>query len=136
MGAGARENLVTEKGSRAVSSNNAILVVDDDDDLREALAATLSGHGYEVAEASNGEEALGYLQSHVAPRLIILDLMMPVMDGWTFCQRRNMDPALAAIPLLVVSASLNSHTPPAPAARFLRKPISLEELIAAVKDLC
>jgi len=112
----------------------AVLVVDDDADIREALVEALSIHGYKVAEATNGAEALSYLRTHDPPRVIILDLMMPIMDGWRFCEERGMDAVLAAIPVVVISASLNIHAPPAGAQLFLPKPVTSEALFAAVKE--
>ncbi len=83
-----------------------VLVVDDYSDLRTAVATLLQGNGYEVVEASNGKEALSKLCQH-APDLVVLDLEMPVMDGWQFRaeQRRLADARLAAIPVLLFTAA-------------------------------
>src|SRR5690242_14878079 len=81
-----------------------ILIVEDNPDSRETLAMVIEGMGYTVSTASNGREALDYLRTHSLPCLILLDLMMPVMDGWEFRNQQRQDPALADIPILVVSA--------------------------------
>src|SRR5437879_4611456 len=84
--------------------NQCVLVVEDDADVRETLAELLEAAGYQVAGAANGWQALGYLQWARPPGLILLDLMMPVMDGHQFRQRQRQEPVLASIQLAVVSA--------------------------------
>ena len=82
-----------------------VLIVDDDPDIREILAETLVDKGFDVATAANGLEALRILESmSVPPSAILLDLMMPIMDGYGFLERRRRDPALASIPLAIVTA--------------------------------
>ena len=88
----------------AVPVRPTILVVDDQIDLRDAIAVLLEAEGYDVADAANGDEALKYLSSaagHVAA--IVLDLAMPVMDGWQFLAERKKHPALKDIPTVVVT---------------------------------
>jgi CheY-like chemotaxis protein len=82
-----------------------ILVVEDDPDLRTSLADALTDLGYDVRVAGNGAEALAALERGERPDVILLDLMMPVMDGWTFRTLQRRDPGLADIPTIVVSAS-------------------------------
>ena len=82
-----------------------VMVVEDDHLIRQVIAEALEEEGFEVMEAANGKEALEALEQ-VRPSLILLDLMMPVMDGWTFRGVQRNDPALADIPVVVVSASL------------------------------
>lgn len=87
-----------------VSARPTILVVDDQIDLRDAIAVLLEVEGYDVVDAANGREALKYVQKnagHVAA--IVLDLAMPVMDGWQFLAERRKDPALSEIPTIVVT---------------------------------
>ena len=113
---------------------DSILIVDDELALAETLCDVLVDSGYRVASAANGAEALAYLRSHEAPSLILLDLMMPVMDGYTFRQEQLADPALAAIPVIVVTAG-------GPASRIqglrvactLQKPVSLPRLLAVLE---
>jgi CheY-like chemotaxis protein len=81
-----------------------VLVVDDDADIRETLAETLALEGYEAESAPNGLEALRRADAH-RPDLILLDLMMPVMNGWEFLRARRTDPRVAGVPVVVFSAS-------------------------------
>ena len=87
-----------------------ILVVEDHDSARTALTKLLSSTGYDVVEAPNGSEALAQLATGPRPDLILLDLMMPVMDGWEFMKRQRRDWHLCTIPTIVVSG-VPSHDP-------------------------
>src|SRR4029450_7804636 len=87
-----------------------ILVVEDHDSARTALTKLLSSTGYDVIEAHNGSDALAKLANGPRPDLILLDLMMPVMDGWEFLQRQRRDWHLCTIPTIVVSG-VASHDP-------------------------
>ncbi|HKQ71254.1 MAG TPA: response regulator [Polyangiaceae bacterium] len=109
----------------------SILLVDDDRDVSEALSTVLIDEGYDVATAYNGHEALAYLKSHTPlPRLILLDVMMPVMDGYEFRIEQRRDPALADIPVLVLTAgSMGERIAELGVAAHLRKPIDLERLL-------
>ena len=118
---------------------SSILVVEDDGDVRERVVAVLRGGGPAVAEASNGLEALERLRSgSPRPQLILLDLMMPVMDGWDFRFEQKRDAALAQIPIVLVSADvgLKEKTGAMEAAGYLTKPLSEEALLAMVQRLC
>src|SRR5579863_686756 len=107
--------------------NSTILVVDDDRGAMEALSDILEYEGYRVERARNGLQALEYLQqTRPRPSLVILDLLMPVMDGWEFRMRQKEDPELAHIPVLVVTAI--SATAGIDAA-ILRKPVDINELL-------
>ena len=79
-------------------SCHSILVVDDDPDIRTSLAEILGDEGYRVAGARNGREALDYLRRRTRPSLILLDMMMPDMDGWLFRREQQKLPELASIP--------------------------------------
>jgi CheY-like chemotaxis protein len=116
-----------------------ILLVEDDTDVRLAVAELLEEEGYEVVCAQNGEEALAELAAPAAPSAILLDLTMPVMDGWTFRRRQRSDPRLAAIPTVVISANLphDARAMGALAAdAILSKPFDLERLVATLDRLC
>jgi CheY-like chemotaxis protein len=104
-----------------------ILVVDDDVGSRDALTRLLTDEGYEVAGAANGIEAFDYLRRS-PPRLIIFDLMMPVLDGWEFREQQRKDPALARIPVIATSAALRIVD----ADAFFRKPIDVGKLLSTV----
>jgi CheY-like chemotaxis protein len=92
----------TRPRARALKKRRTVLVVDDDRDLRELLAAVLSSAGYEVLTAENGAAALSVLRT-VLPELIILDLMMPVMNGWQFREAQTALPDYARIPVICLS---------------------------------
>jgi len=109
-----------------------ILLVDDDDALRETLQKILEKEGYLVASASNGREALFMLERlHPRPAAIVLDMMMPVMNGWEVLRRLKHDRELSSIPALVVSASCE-HA--ALADRVVEKPIHIDTLLHAVEE--
>ena len=112
-----------------------ILLVEDDAKLRGALQEALQERGYKVEVAENGEAALTRLQEEARPSLILLDLMMPGVDGWDFLARRRIDPSLPAIPVVVLSAQLlgPARDSVLPASGFVRKPIDMEELVAEVE---
>jgi CheY-like chemotaxis protein len=112
-----------------------VLVVDDDPDIRDTIADVLSDEGYPVELACNGREALEVLgTAEPQPGLILLDLMMPELDGWGFMAEVEKVPRLAAIPVIVFSA----HSVSAEAVSglrvqgFLRKPLRLHELLELV----
>ncbi|HTP26188.1 MAG TPA: response regulator, partial [Anaeromyxobacteraceae bacterium] len=112
-----------------VAAAPLILVVDDDDDIRDLIAEILSLEGYSVVSAMHGVEALERLRE-TRPGLIILDLMMPVMDGPTFIAAKCRDPAIADIPVLALTASPCSQV--AGAALSMRKPFDLDRLLESV----
>lgn len=109
-----------------------VLVIEDERDIRDALAEALSYEGYDVAVAANGREALRALHGGPLPDVILLDLVMPEMSGWEFRQVQTHDPALAGIPVVVVSASDPGAARP---DRHLPKPFAIDALFDAVADL-
>lgn len=112
-----------------------VLVVDDDPDILEALSEILEGEGFAIRQARNGQEALQSLASD-APNLILLDLMMPVMDGWEFAERLHRRSDWAKIPVIVLSADRNvgSKARDLGALGYLAKPFELSELLALVQS--
>jgi CheY-like chemotaxis protein len=123
----------------SMASTARILLVEDDPALRTALAEVLADAGYDVACANDGRDALSQLGACAAPSVILLDLAMPVMDGWSFRAAQRRDPRLASIPTVVLSGSLGAD-PRAleelePAAA-LTKPFELDRLIETVQRLC
>jgi CheY-like chemotaxis protein len=121
-----------------MGDSRRILLVEDDHVTRTSVALALELQGYEVSCAANGQEALDHLRGEGPPCLILLDLMMPVMDGWKFREEQRRDPALAAIPVVVVSA--DGTTPQKAAALgaddYLRKPVEVDELYDKVQRFC
>lgn len=116
-----------------------ILIVDDDDDIREDLAAILRSQGYDVVTAEHGLAAREWLvRARPLPDVILLDLMMPVMDGWQFRAEQLRDPALAHIPVLVLSgaADVRKEAAALGVAGYLKKPFKVDSLFAAVHLAC
>ncbi len=113
-----------------------ILIVDDDAALRRELSEVLSSEGYSVVTASDGRQALNYLEHSPAPSLILLDLMMPVMDGWEFSATLKSDPVLTHIPIVVMSCLEKSEANASllGASGVLRKPLRLEKLLSIAAD--
>ncbi len=110
-----------------------VLVVDDDAAIREGLLDFLEDEGYSALGAENGRRALEVLDQIEAPRLILLDLKMPVMDGWQFLAER----ARRALPTPVVLLSGMAFIPDAPGvADFLSKPVNFEKLRACLERFC
>ncbi len=122
-----------------VALHPRILVVEDDPALRDALTEILEERGYQVDSAGNGRQALDTLGATPTPSAILLDLAMPVMDGWAFRAAQQRDPRLARIPTIVLSATLHaegrSFDGPAPAAAFA-KPFDLNRLLEALRRVC
>lgn len=115
-----------------------VMVVDDDREIRDVLRRLLQFEGYEVASAANGREAMASLRRAGDSCLILLDLMMPVMNGWEFLTEQRQDPELASIPVVVISAIGNAREKAASleAADYLDKPLDYDELLEAVNRHC
>jgi len=116
-----------------------VLVVEDDNDLRESLTQALSDHGFAVTPASNGQQALDLLRGGARPAVILLDLMMPVLNGWELRDALRDDPQLADIPQLVISAYMDEaeqHVLSLPADDCIRKPFHIRVLIDAIERHC
>ena len=120
-----------------MGSGHHILIIDDSPTVRGVLTALLKGAGYGVAVAANGREALAYLRQSEPPLVILLDLLMPVMDGWQFRHEQQHDPALAGIPVLVLSGEddLPQVAHSLGVAGFFPKPVEFAHLLAALRVL-
>jgi CheY-like chemotaxis protein len=114
----------------------SVLLIEDDDGVRDSLSALLRQEGYSVETAAGGAEGLRRLRERPLPTLILLDLMMPEMDGIDFRRAQLADPALRDIPVIVVSARPDVALRAAElgADDFLRKPMSFEELLHVVQN--
>ena len=122
--------------ARAAASTRRILIVEDDRDLREALSEILRDEGYVVAGAAHGREALQLLRGDFhRPALILLDLTMPVMNGWQFREHQRRDPGLSGIPVIVLSAGdhLAEQMESLEIREYVRKPIDLVHLLATIE---
>lgn len=115
-----------------------MLVVDDNDDVRDAFITLLTMHGYGASGASSGVTALRQLRDGLRPCVILLDLRMPEMDGWTVWAKMHAEPMLATIPVVMVSGDPEqSRRAQALGMRnFVRKPIDAETLLATVARYC
>ena len=113
-----------------------ILVVDDDDAVRDTVVDVLEDADYTVRVAHDGREALHLLRTGERPCLVLLDLMMPNMNGWDFALESARDPALSGIPICVITAAGSSRPFPGQAVAVLKKPIDLRQLLEVVGQHC
>jgi CheY-like chemotaxis protein len=119
------------------SSCGSVLIVDDDADIREALLDVLSDHGYPASAVANGREALDYLRAGKRPCLILLDLMMPIMNGTQFRAEQLQDPQIKDVPVLVISAGNEvEQRVKALGTDCMRKPVDLEKLLDVIARHC
>jgi CheY-like chemotaxis protein len=119
-----------------MNRESPILLVEDDADIADAIACCLEDHEYKVVVAANGQEALDKLRrSAPLPGLILLDLMMPVMDGWQFRAAQTADPSLATVPVVLLSAHVNVREVAGKmaVAGWLKKPVELTALLEVVE---
>jgi CheY-like chemotaxis protein len=114
------------------------LVVDDDPDLREAITTALSDEGYRATGVGSAREALTLLREETTPSLILLDVMMPGMDGWEFRLELQRQPATAQIPVVILSGhrDVRDVALALGAADYLRKPVSIESLLEVAERYC
>jgi CheY-like chemotaxis protein len=118
-------------------AGKTILIVDDSEIAREGLAAVLEREGAKPLLAANGREALELLESALEPPdLILLDMLLPVMDGWQFMEKRRSSPTLASIPVVMVTALGAASWKWASslgAVGLIRKPIEVEQLVRTIQ---
>src|SRR3954471_6819138 len=113
-----------------------VLIIEDDEDLRDMMAQLLTIEGFDAATVANGREALDYLHTSETPHVILLDLMMPVMDGWEFRRQQKADPDLARVPVIVLSALDAGRAAAVDATAFLKKPLDFDRLLELVRLHC
>lgn len=115
-----------------------VLLVEDDAGLRESLTALLESEGFETLGAANGFEAVELLRHEPRPDLILLDLMMPVMNGWAFLKYRNEHPVLSAVPVIVTTAwnEVPGEADVIGVQGYLRKPLVPREVVEVVRKHC
>jgi CheY-like chemotaxis protein len=112
-----------------------VLVVEDDPDIRASVCEILEDEGFQTVSAANGKEALATLRTLAPlPRLILLDLMMPIMNGWEFYELISRDKTVSFIPVVVMSAQETDVY--AGSLRTLRKPLHLDQLLSTVNEIC
>ena len=120
------------------ANERSLLIVEDELDLRETLAEILRLYGFETATAASGAEAIALLREGAQPRVIVLDLMMPEMSGWEFRDVQLRDPALAGIPVVLVSgvSDLAEAAKTIDAAAYLSKPLDVAVLVRVLRRYC
>lgn len=131
----------TSAGSpaRPGARHPGILLVEDDDDIRDAMATFLEAEGYEVVQATNGDDALCKLRAFSERIcLVLLDLFMPVKNGWEFREEQMADPAIAGVPVVVVSADRHAAMKAAAlgAHDYLVKPVDFDRLLGTIAAFC
>src|SRR5512143_1318332 len=117
-------------------SAREVLVVEDDSDLRESLGQALRDQEFTVLSASNGQQALDLLNAGARPAVILLDLMMPILNGWELRDALRDDPRFADIPQLVISAYMDEaeqHVLALPPDDCIRKPFHIRVLLEALE---
>jgi CheY-like chemotaxis protein len=128
-----------DRGGALSGPSDTVLIVDDDSAVRTALKELFETEGYTVAVAANGRAALNHLGAGLRPCVVLLDLMMPVMDGWDFRTEQLQDPLLKEIPVLILTAAgFSDETIRAQFGNipFVPKPPPHNELLAMVHRLC
>lgn len=113
----------------------SILVVEDDADIRTAMVDILESEGYHTESATNGQEALDLLKKIQKPCLVLLDMMMPIMNGREFLDRVTQDSVLAPIPVLIVSAIADKSDTEG-AIGFVKKPVDIDVVLKFVDQYC
>jgi CheY-like chemotaxis protein len=135
-----RSRAAGQRSAKRDAHSRLVAIVDDDADIRDAVRDVLEEQGYETIEASDGREALEMLrQAERKPDLLLLDLMMPTMDGWQLRGRLREDPALAAIPIVIMTAHagvLRAVSTATPETRVLPKPLDSDRLLEMVASCC
>lgn len=113
-----------------------VLIVEDDADVREFLEFLLADNGYDTASARNGRDALIQMAAR-KPSVVLLDLNMPVMDGWEFRRQQLDDPGKAGVPVVAVTAHFDPHDVERTlGVKCLKKPMQVDQLLAEVQQAC
>ena len=122
----------------AHAAEGCVMIVEDEADAREAMVELIEDEGFPAVGAVHGQEALEMLKSGTRPSLILLDLKMPVMDGWGFCEALAADERLASIPVAILTASAIYDTLPhrRNGAGLFTKPVDFQRLLSLVRRFC
>jgi two-component system response regulator MprA len=116
-----------------------ICLVEDDRDIRDAVTDFLEFEGYEVVTCKNGQDALDRISGGLRPDLILLDLMMPILNGWQFLEifSRDYPDLFAQIPVVIISAARETGTGPSEKAKaYLKKPLEMDDLMRTLEQFC
>jgi CheY-like chemotaxis protein len=111
-----------------------VCVIDDDDDLRETLVMMLGYEGYEVSDFASAREAIRRIEGGQPVDVILLDLMMPEMNGWEFCRHRMQSEVLVSVPVIVITAR-RPVSPPPGVSEVIYKPFDVDDLLQAISKL-
>ncbi len=114
--------------------SHTVLLIEDEDELRESMRDLLEGDGHAVVAARDGQEALDALPHIQNLCVVLLDLLMPRMNGWDFFERMRARPELSAVPVVVHSSAQSSA--PAGVTLVLKKPVEPERLLSVVRTYC
>jgi two-component system, sensor histidine kinase and response regulator len=121
---------------REAATRCLVAIIEDDSEFRNMLRELLEEEQYRVVAVSNGAEALEQLRGETIPNVILLDVSMPVMDGFDFLRFRNEDPRLAAVPVVLVTNAKPHERPTIGVNDVVRKPIDIDEILFAIKRYC
>src|SRR5687767_10862391 len=121
---------------RQAANQCLVAIVEDDSEFRNMLRELLEEEQYRVVAVSNGAEALETLRGDDIPNVILLDVSMPVMDGFDFLRLRNDDPELSAVPVVLVTNAKPHERPTIGVNDVVRKPIDIDEILFAIKRYC
>jgi CheY-like chemotaxis protein len=132
----ARARADVSSPEREAASRCLVAIIEDDKEFRDMLRELLEEEQYRVVALSNGAEALEVLRGDTVPNVILLDVSMPVMDGFDFLRFRNDDPKLAAIPVVLVTNAKPHERPTIGVNDVVRKPIDIDEILFAIKRYC
>lgn len=133
---GGRERPGTSASDRDVTKRCLVAIIEDDSEFRTMLRELLEEEQYRVIAVANGAEALERLRGDTIPNVILLDVSMPVMDGFDFLRFRNEDPQLSAVPVVLVTNAKPHERPTIGVNDVVRKPIDIDEILFAIKRYC
>ena len=131
-----RERSSTSPSDREAAKRCLVAIVEDDSEFRNMLRELLEEAQYRVVAVANGAEALEKLRGETLPNVILLDVSMPVMDGFDFLRYRNEDPQLATVPVVLVTNAKPHERPTIGVNDVVRKPIDIDEILFAIKRYC
>jgi CheY-like chemotaxis protein len=131
-----RERPGTSVSDRDAAKRCLVAIIEDDSEFRIMLRELLEEEQYGVIAVANGAEALEALRGDTLPNVILLDVSMPVMDGFDFLRFRNEDPQLSAVPVVLVTNAKPHERPTIGVNDVVRKPIDIDEILFAIKRYC
>jgi CheY-like chemotaxis protein len=131
-----RERPHATASDRDAAKRCLVAIIEDDSEFRNMLRELLEEEQYRVVAVANGAEALETLRGETTPNVILLDVSMPVMDGFDFLRFRNDDPQLAAVPVVLVTNAKPHERPTIGVNDVVRKPIDIDEILFAIKRYC